>query len=436
MIRVFGHHAGNNGVSMYRIWQPLKYLDRNEFQVKRVPDRSERVHWDGLTGPCNVPTLGSHADIIEGNDIIFSNFRANEEDCARLTITSKLKKLVIDLDDDILHMPTDNQNYKHWFSKENGMDYWGEIPEDEESDPKWEQMAKQKGCQLLRHPKTGRLCLVTVKRHPWEMVLSELKAAQLVTVSTQRLKEVYGKYNPNTVVIPNSIDFDNYPSIVQSKTDNLIRLGLFGSNSHFRDWKTIAKVLRTILDEFPNVRLCFNTWYRAKGAPGSSMDEQEMTLLFPDYFDGFREHPQCEVFAGVEIEMYHEWLADKRVDIGLAPLCDSEFNRAKSNIKYLEFSALRIPGVYQDMEPYNTDVKGGWNGMLAGDSASWLKCLRRLITNAPLRMTMGERAYQDVRARYDQAQTSRLLASEFKKLMGLEAEEIQDLSRTPLVLAR
>lgn len=421
---------------MYRVWQPLKYLDPSEFHVKRMPDRSERVHFQGLTGPCNVPTVGSHAEIIEKNDIIFSNFRANEDDCARLSITAKLKKLVIDLDDDILHMPTDNQNYKHWFSEENGTDYWGEIPEDEENDPKWTAFAKQKGAHLMRHPKSGRLCVVTLKRHPWEIVLAELRAAHLVTVSTERMKAIYGQYNPNTVVIPNSIDFTNYPSLVTPKTDNLVRLGLFGSNSHFRDWKTIAKVLRTVLDEFPQVRLCFNTWYKARGAQGSSMDEQEMTLVFPDYFDGFREHPQCEVFAGVEIEMYHEWLADKRVDIGLAPLCDSEFNRAKSNIKYLEFSALHVPGVYQNMEPYNADVKGGFNGFLASDSSSWLKCLRKLITNQALRVQMGERAYQDVRVRYDQRDTSRKLGAELKKLMGQEAESVPDVSRTQLVLAR
>ena len=36
----------------------------------------------------------------------------------------------------------------------------------------------------------------------------------------------------------------------------------------------------------------------------------------------------------------------------IAPLARNEFNRAKSDIKMLEAGALGIPGVYQDMEPY------------------------------------------------------------------------------------
>jgi hypothetical protein len=421
-MKIFAFHSGFNGVAMYRVWQPMKYLAKLPgFTVKGLPLRSERVKWEGLTGPCNVPGIGSHASIIENNDVIFTTFKASEEDCARLYATAQVKKLVIDIDDDILSLPTDNPNYKFWFNEDNGKDVWAEIPEDEEGDEKWPALATQYGARLERHPKTGRLCMVQVRRHPCEIVLDELSKAHLVTVSTEVMRRKYCAYNPNTVVIPNGIDFDNFPVLLEPKKDGLIRLGLFGSNSHYRDWKTIAKALKALLDEFPNLRLCYNTWYRATGAAGSSMDEQEKVLLFPDFFDklGLREHPQVEVFAGVEIDDYFDWLRDKRVDIGLAPLCDSEFNRAKSNIKYLEFSALHIPGVYQDMEPYNGDVRPGINGFLANGTDEWLKCIRRLVVDADLRQRMGDSAYADVKARYNQADISARLA---KILMAFEKD--------------
>ncbi len=411
MTKLFAYHNGNNGVSHYRCWQPLKYLQG--FDVTRLPDRVERMHWEGLTGPCNVPGIGSHAEIIEKNDIIFSNFKADEKECMRLSITAKMKKLVIDLDDDILHIPTDNPNYKFWFNEDNGKDVWAEIPEDEIGDAKWEKMAADVKGQILKHPETGKMCIVQVRRHPCDIVIDELKAAHLVTVSTERLKAIYGRYNANTVVIPNAVDFDNFPVLVKPKTDGIVRLGLFGSNTHYRDWKEIAKVLKKILDEFPNVRLCYNTWFRAKGAVGMDMDELEKTLIFPDYFDklGLRDHPQVEVFSGVEIQDYFAWLEDKQIDIGLAPLCDSEFNKAKSNIKYLEFSALHIPGVYADMEPYNKDVVKGSNGFLAKTYDQWMHCLRTLITNPALRAEMGDKAFFDVKMRYDQRIISKRLGS-------------------------
>lgn len=417
-------------MSHYRCWQPLKYLaEDSSFEVTRLPDRVERLHWQGLTGPCNVPGIGSHADIIQKHDVIFSNFKADEAECARLSITAKLKKLVVDLDDDILHIPTDNPNYKFWFNEENGKDTWAEIPEGEEADPKWVKLAEDVKGQILRHPETGKLCVVQTRRHPCDIVIDELKAAQLVTVSTQRLKDIYGKYNQNTVVIPNAVDFDNFPKLVTPRTDGIVRLGLFGSNTHYRDWKEIAECLKKILDEFPNVRLCYNTWFRAKGQAGMDMDELEKTLLYPDYFDklGLREHPQVEVFTGVEIQDYFAWLEDKQIDIGLAPLCESEFNKAKSNIKYLEFSALHIPGIYADMEPYNKDVVKGSTGFLAKTYDQWMYCLRKLITDPVLRAEMGDKAHFDVRMRYDQRIISKRLAGELKKIMGEEDEKVSSL---------
>jgi glycosyltransferase involved in cell wall biosynthesis len=362
-----------------------------------------------------------------------------------LTIASKLKRLVVDIDDDILSIPSDNPNYKFWYNEENGQDFWGELPAGEEDDPKWEAAAKARGGFVGVHPKTGKKCMVLVKRHPWEIACSILKAAHLVTVSTETMRQCYKKFNSNIVVIPNAIDFDNYPKIIKPKADNIIRLGMFGSHTHYRDWKVIAKPLRSILQEFPNVHLCFNAWYRATGHEGASRDEQVLTGRFPDYFEklGFIEHPQVEIYGGVEIEMYHEWLVDKQIDIGLAPLCASEFNKAKSNIKYLEFGALHVPIVAQDMEPYNTDIQNGYNGFLAGDSSQWMKAIRTLIKDADLRRNMGEAAFKDVKTRYDARDVSKLLGNEIKKIMGVGYEEVPDYtrrsgagSRSGLVLAR
>jgi hypothetical protein len=43
----------------------------------------------------------------------------------------------------------------------------------------------------------------------------------------------------------------------------------------------------------------------------------------------------------------------RKIDLLLAPLINNAFNRSKSNIKWLEFSALGIPMVGQNMCTYN-----------------------------------------------------------------------------------
>jgi hypothetical protein len=47
----------------------------------------------------------------------------------------------------------------------------------------------------------------------------------------------------------------------------------------------------------------------------------------------------------------------RKIDLLLAPLEDSDLNRCKSNIKFLEFSALGIPMAGQNISTYNRYTK-------------------------------------------------------------------------------
>lgn len=47
----------------------------------------------------------------------------------------------------------------------------------------------------------------------------------------------------------------------------------------------------------------------------------------------------------------------RKIDVLIAPLLDNAFNRCKSNIKFLEFSALGIPMIGQNMCTYNKYTK-------------------------------------------------------------------------------
>src|SRR5262249_49077985 len=82
-------------------------------------------------------------------------------------------------------------------------------------------------------------------------------------------------------------------------------------------------------------------------------------------------------------------------DIGLAPLVDNEFNRAKSPIKYLDYAALGMAVVCSDLEPYREIVCHEENGlvvpMIAG---AWYQALRRLMIDPVLRCNLQVAARQ------------------------------------------
>lgn len=428
-MKIFAYHNGD-GVTKWRIMQPYKYLPEYGIDVTMPPDRMDRVSWNGIDGPCSIPNIPSHQGIAGQYDAIVSSYKGNEADCFRLWYQAQHKPLIIDIDDDVDSLPTDNPVYPVWHKFDGMQDKIEEIPEGDDLE-EWKKKGEEIGAVVIQSPATGKWCLYQPLRNAAEIVKDQIKFADLVTVSTKALYDKYSKINPNTVIIPNAIDWDWWPQ-VKKPTDGRIRLGLFGSNSHYRDWKTIIDPLKRILAEFPQVTLCFNSWFRKYPKPDGTF---ETRLLMPDFFEeagfifpkedesGWDFHPQVECFQGVEIWEYPKWLADKGVDIGLAPLADTTFNKSKSNLKYLEYGAIHTPCVFQNAEPYADDIKHGFNGMLAGKPNDWYVAIKRLIQDEKLRLGMGYAAHLDVKTRYSQEIISSRLAEAIKSTVERKKNE-------------
>jgi glycosyltransferase involved in cell wall biosynthesis len=96
------------------------------------------------------------------------------------------------------------------------------------------------------------------------------------------------------------------------------------------------------------------------------------------------------------VALLHSWRADW--DIAVAPLLDTPFNRHKSDLKFLEYSGLGLPGVYSDVEAYasvRTDVSGL---CIANDVDAWCSALLRLASDAELRERLRTAAWMQVTA--------------------------------------
>jgi glycosyltransferase involved in cell wall biosynthesis len=68
----------------------------------------------------------------------------------------------------------------------------------------------------------------------------------------------------------------------------------------------------------------------------------------------------------------------RRMDIGLVPLNEVEFNRAKSFIKGLEYAAAGVPFIAEDMEEYSYLHKEYGIGRVAKTEDQWLSHLEDL----------------------------------------------------------
>jgi glycosyltransferase involved in cell wall biosynthesis len=115
-------------------------------------------------------------------------------------------------------------------------------------------------------------------------------------------------------------------------------------------------------------------------------------------------HPQVHVVCvgcglGLEGERYHHI---KRVpfeelrgyvssfDIGIAPICDSEFNRGRSSVKVKEYAAMGVPWLASPIGPY-TGLGKAEGGQLVPDDR-WFEELERLVLDARGRAKLAKRA--------------------------------------------
>ena len=83
------------------------------------------------------------------------------------------------------------------------------------------------------------------------------------------------------------------------------------------------------------------------------------------------------------------------VDINLAPLVDSIFNRAKSEIKWIEAALVKVPTVASKIGAFSDAVVDGETGLLATDE-EWFDKLEALVLSPELRQKIADAAYRAV----------------------------------------
>ncbi len=97
---------------------------------------------------------------------------------------------------------------------------------------------------------------------------------------------------------------------------------------------------------------------------------------------GFTSHGQVDLDRMMEIE--------RGFDIGIAPLADTAFNRARSNVKLKEYAAAGAMWLASPVGPYR-ELGPEQGGLLVSDR-DWTKTLSRVIEDEPLRRELTERA--------------------------------------------
>jgi glycosyltransferase involved in cell wall biosynthesis len=95
-------------------------------------------------------------------------------------------------------------------------------------------------------------------------------------------------------------------------------------------------------------------------------------------------------------------LVAARPDIGLAPLRDTPYNRARSELHWLEYALAGAPTIVSGLDgpgPYDV-VRDGVDGLVARSRADWERHLRSFATSRDLRSQITARARERVLTEY------------------------------------
>ena len=378
-MRILGIEKDGGANNHYRILQPLYKLQEH--------------------GLANILTIRSEAMIdlefatekIMEAEIILLQCPFGTEWLNLIKVVRKHGKIfVLDYDDDPFYVSPFNPAYRHFGTEEASYDFGGEG----EKVPIWEDQVN--GFFIERN----------ITRR--DIFKTAIKNADMVSATTDILKDRFSLLSKNAVALPNLMDFDLYPKCDFKKKE--IRIGWQGGSSHYEDLYMIHGVIRKILEKFPDVKLVF--WG---------------DMRFHGLFKGIPPE-RIEWHSWVSHNAYPYKLATLNLDIGLCPLVDNDFNRNKSAIKYFEYTAIGTPTIASNMPPYSPVMTNDKDGMLVNnDSDSWYYAIVELIKNTRKRQALAKNAYDNVAENYSIDKKIHLWHDAYDKLLKKKVEDLVEV---------
>jgi glycosyltransferase involved in cell wall biosynthesis len=181
--------------------------------------------------------------------------------------------------------------------------------------------------------------------------------------------------------MPNCIDFNKWDYRKSKKHENKVVIGWIGGGNHEEDLRIMTEVIPPILSKYKNVEFKF-----VHGVPTYLRNFDKRVKHTLDWSD---------------IDKYPDFVASQSFDIGIAPLVYNKFNMSKSNLRWLEYSALKVPTVATRIEPYTNSIEHGKTGYLADTVDEWIESLSGLIEDGQKRKQIGVNAYISVQENYN-----------------------------------
>lgn len=209
------------------------------------------------------------------------------------------------------------------------------------------------------------------------------RAVHAIQTSTPYLANLLQEFNPHVKIFPNHLRRlpppRNFDEEFKGKRQTTI---FFGALNRDGDFMEIVPILNRFAKQYGN-KLAFKILARENLFNALETDNKTYVGDLKQWDGQFISYEDYEA-------------AIRSSDIALLPLRDNEFNRAKSDLKFIE-SAANGAVVLASPVVYSSVIKDGTTGFIYHNGREFINKLNLLIRNKNLRRKVAEEAYSYVR---------------------------------------
>ena len=284
---------------------------------------------------------------------------------------------------------------------------------------------------------------LSAKKEKWhEPIINHLKMADYVTTTTPIFAKEISKINKNVFVFPNAIDPEEKQyAPIKNDSNGMLRVGVICGSSHLHDIELLGDLLSQTRENVQIVLCGFDTngtittYNQQTGEktrrpiePKESVWYKYEQILTGSYKGLSKEHVEflMKFLKGVDDPFVNEryrrmWTRDitkyathyQNVDVLLAPLKENEFNKMKSELKFIEAGFTHTAVIAQNFGAYTIGsvpmiefggkINEKGNCLLVDSRKNhkdWVKYINKLADNPDMVKALQDNMYNHVKDTY------------------------------------
>lgn len=303
----------------------------------------------------------------------------------------------------------------------------------------------------------------SIKEKWGESIVNHIKLADYVTTTTPLFANEIKKFNKNVEVIPNAIDNTVSQFIPKPVQSNKLRIGVICGSSHLHDIKLLENAIKQLSKETLSKIQFVLCGFDTRGSktyinpvtgektvkeilPQESVwceyekiltnNYQTISPEFKNYLLNYQNIPTTIDFSN---EPYQRcWTKDiseyathyNNIDVLLAPLVETDFNKYKSQLKAIESGFFNKVIIAQNFGPYTIDLinainRGGeinpnGNALLVDsikNHKQWAKYIEKLVNNPELITLISNNLNNLITEKYSLRNVTKKRVELYKKIL-------------------